>query len=51
MDFVSLFSPPIHRQLLDYVAPFIHLQNLELFCCEMENGHPEYEESFVLVLV
>ena len=51
MNFVSLFSPPIHRQLVDYVAPFIHLQKLELFCCEMDNGHPEYEESFVLVPV
>lgn len=50
-DFVSLFSPPVHRQCVDCAAPFIHLQKLELFCSKMENGHAENAESFILVPV
>lgn len=50
-DFVSLFSPPVHRQCVDCAAPFIDLQKLKLFCSEMENGPPENAESFGLVLV
>ena len=46
-DFVSLFSPPVHRQWVDCAVHFIHLQKLELFCSKMENGHPENAESLV----